>query len=81
MAIPLLEVENLRVQFCTIDGLVTAVNGVDLAPCPGKTVGLVGESGSGKRVTAMGIMRLLAEEPPLREIDAICFARCHLIAP
>jgi len=63
MATPILEIENLKVQFRTIDGLVTAVNGVDLVLNRGETVGLVGESGSGKSVTAMSIMRLLAEPP------------------
>lgn len=63
MSNPILEIENLRVNFHTIDGLVTAVNGVDLVLHRGETVGLVGESGSGKSVTAMSIMRLLAEPP------------------
>lgn len=63
MSNPILEIENLHVQFRTIDGLVSAVNGVDLTLHRGETVGLVGESGSGKSVTAMSIMRLLAEPP------------------
>lgn len=63
MSSPILEIENLKVQFQTIDGIVTAVNGVDLTLYKGETVGLVGESGSGKSVTAMSIMRLLAEPP------------------
>jgi oligopeptide transport system ATP-binding protein len=63
MSSPILEIENLQVQFQTIDGIVTAVNGVDLTLHRGETVGLVGESGSGKSVTAMSIMRLLAEPP------------------
>ena len=63
MSTPILEIENLHVKFHTIDGLVTAVNGVDLVLNRGETVGLVGESGSGKSVTAMSIMRLLAEPP------------------
>jgi oligopeptide/dipeptide ABC transporter ATP-binding protein len=63
MSNPILEIEDLHVSFRTIDGLVTAVNGVDLTLHRGETVGLVGESGSGKSVTAMSIMRLLAEPP------------------
>jgi len=63
MSSPILEIENLHVQFQTIDGVVNAVNGVDLTLHKGETVGLVGESGSGKSVTAMSIMRLLAEPP------------------
>ncbi len=63
MSSPILEIENLQVQFQTIDGIVTAVNGVDLTLHRGETIGLVGESGSCKCVTAMSIMRLLAEPP------------------
>jgi oligopeptide/dipeptide ABC transporter ATP-binding protein len=59
----LLEIENLQVEFSTIDGIVPAVTGVDLKVERGETVGLVGESGSGKSVTAMSCMRLLAEPP------------------
>ena len=63
MSSPILEIQNLKTRFHTIDGLVTAVDGVDLTLYRGETVGLVGESGSGKSVTAMSIMRLLSEPP------------------
>ena len=63
MSSPILEIQNLKTRFHTIDGLVPAVNGVDLTLYRGETVGLVGESGSGKSVTAMSIMRLLCEPP------------------
>ena len=49
----LLEVENLKTYFSTPDGLVKAVDVVDLRIEPGSTAGLVGESGSGKSVTAL----------------------------
>ena len=68
----LLEIENLQVEFSTIDGIVPAVTGVDLKVERGETVGLVGESGSGKSVTAMSCMRLLAE-PPARISGSIRF--------
>ena len=58
----LLEVENLRTQFPTNEGVVRAVDGVDLSIEPGQVVGLVGESGSGKSVLASSIMRIV-EEP------------------
>ena len=56
----LLQVENLRVQFPTREGLVRAVEGVDFAIKPRTTVGLVGESGSGKSVTAFAILHAVA---------------------
>jgi peptide/nickel transport system ATP-binding protein len=55
----LLEINNLKTYFTTLDGMVRAVDGVSLSVAPGQTVGLVGESGCGKSVTASSIMRLL----------------------
>lgn len=54
----LLSVENLRLQFKTDEGLVTAVDDVSFSLEPGEVMGLVGESGSGKSVTAKSIMKL-----------------------
>jgi ABC-type dipeptide/oligopeptide/nickel transport system ATPase component len=59
----LLEVRNLRTHFFTSDGLVRAVDGVDLTVRRGRTLGLVGESGCGKTVTALSIMRLVPSPP------------------
>ncbi|HZD56232.1 MAG TPA: ABC transporter ATP-binding protein [Anaerolineales bacterium] len=55
----LLEVKNLKTYFFTEDGVVKAVDGVDLAIKPGEVLGLVGESGCGKSVTSLSIMRLI----------------------
>ncbi|HET6318565.1 MAG TPA: ATP-binding cassette domain-containing protein, partial [Chloroflexota bacterium] len=60
---PLLEIENLQTHFFTSDGVVKAVDGVDLTIPRGKTLGVVGESGCGKSVTALSIMRLVQSPP------------------
>jgi oligopeptide/dipeptide ABC transporter ATP-binding protein len=56
---PLLEVKNLKTYFFTEDGVVKAVDGVDITVKPGEVLGLVGESGCGKSVTSLSIMRLI----------------------
>ncbi|WBV45169.1 ABC transporter ATP-binding protein [Pseudoroseomonas cervicalis] len=58
-AIPLLEVQNLTVEFATRRGTVRAVKRVDLSIARGETLGVVGESGSGKSVTSYAVMRIL----------------------
>jgi oligopeptide/dipeptide ABC transporter ATP-binding protein len=57
----LLEVRNLRTTFQTSGGSVRAVDGVSWDVEEGETVALVGESGCGKSVSALSIMRLVAE--------------------
>ncbi|MFQ5589990.1 MAG: ABC transporter ATP-binding protein [Phycisphaerae bacterium] len=63
VAAPLLDVRDLRVQFDTDAGVVTAVDGVSLQVRGGRTVAIVGESGCGKTVTALSIMRLIPQPP------------------
>jgi oligopeptide/dipeptide ABC transporter ATP-binding protein len=63
----LLEIRNLRTYFYTSDGVVPAVDGIDLSIRRGRTVGLVGESGCGKSVTSLSIMRLIP--PPGKTLE------------
>jgi oligopeptide/dipeptide ABC transporter ATP-binding protein len=68
MAENLLEVNNLKTYFFTRGGVVKAVNDVSFTIKPGETLGVVGESGCGKSVTALSVMRLVAD-PPGKIVD------------
>jgi dipeptide transport system ATP-binding protein len=57
---PLLEIENLSVEFPSHNGVLHAVEGVSLSLEKGEVLGIVGESGSGKSVTMMALMGLVA---------------------
>src|SRR5215469_2932636 len=59
----LLDVHGLKTHFKTDDGIVRAVDGVDLAVGRGETLSVVGESGSGKTVTAMSVLKLIPMPP------------------
>jgi oligopeptide/dipeptide ABC transporter ATP-binding protein len=59
----LLSVRNLTTSFATEFGAARAVDGVSFDLGHGETLGLVGESGCGKTVTALSILRLIAEPP------------------
>ena len=63
-----LEIEGLKTHFFTPDGVVRAVDGVSFEVRRGETLGVVGESGCGKSVTALSILRLVAD-PPGRIVD------------
>jgi oligopeptide transport system ATP-binding protein len=60
---PLLEVNNLHVEFRTQYGVAKAVNGANFRLSPGETLAILGESGCGKSVTAQAIMGIL-DTPP-----------------
>jgi peptide/nickel transport system ATP-binding protein len=59
----LLEIRGLKTHFDTDDGVVRAVDGVDLTIDRGETLGVVGESGCGKTVTAMTVLKLIQMPP------------------
>jgi peptide/nickel transport system ATP-binding protein len=61
----LLDIRGLKTWFATDDGVVRAVDGVDLRIDRGETVGVVGESGCGKTVTARSVLKLI-DMPPGR---------------
>jgi peptide/nickel transport system ATP-binding protein len=55
----LIQISDLRTYFYLAEGVVRAVDGVDLTIQRGHTLGVVGESGCGKSMTAHSIMRLV----------------------
>jgi len=57
---PLLEVEDLHVEFATQSATMHAVEGVSLTLDEGEVLGIVGESGSGKSVSMLALMGLVA---------------------
>ena len=60
---PLLDIRGLKTHLRTEDGMVHAVDGVDVRIHRGETVGIVGESGCGKTVTAMSVLKLIPMPP------------------
>ena len=77
---PLLEVRDLRTYFYTDEGVGRAVDGVSFAVGKGETLGIVGESGCGKSVSALSVMRLLADPPGRIESGHIQFKGRDLLA-
>jgi oligopeptide/dipeptide ABC transporter ATP-binding protein len=78
-AVPLLEIDNLQTHFFTSAGTVRAVDGVSYSVAPGETPGVVGESGCGKSVTALSVLRLVADPPGRIVGGAIRFAGKNLL--
>ena len=70
MARRLLEVNNLTTHFFTSDGVVKAVDGISYHLDEGEILGIVGESGCGKSVSALSLMRLVAD-PPGKIVDGV----------
>lgn len=71
----LLEIKNLKTHFFLQEGIVRAVDGVNMQIARGQTLGVIGESGCGKSVTAQSILRIVPT-PPARIVDgAILYHR------
>lgn len=70
----ILEIKDLVVRYETEDGIVKAVNSVNLALRQGAAVGLVGETGAGKTTLAKSILRLI-QWPPGRIVSGEIFYR------
>ena len=60
---PLLEVNQLEVEFKTRAGIARVLDGISFSLMPGETLGIVGESGCGKSITALSIMGLVPQPP------------------
>ena len=67
----ILDVKDLVVRFETDDGIVRAVNGLDLQIERGHAIGLVGETGAGKTTTALSLLRLVPDPPGVVECEKI----------
>ena len=63
----LIEIKDLRTYFFLAEGVVRAVDGVDLTIRRGQTLGVVGESGCGKSMTAHSVLRIVPS--PGRIVD------------
>jgi peptide/nickel transport system ATP-binding protein len=63
----LLEVKDLKIHFFTDEGVVKAVDGIDMNIYRGKTLCLVGESGCGKSVASRAFLKIV--RPPGRIVD------------
>ncbi len=59
----ILEIKDLVVHYITDEGVVEAVNGLNMTLKRGETLGLVGETGAGKTTTALSILRLVPNPP------------------
>lgn len=75
----LLDIKNLTIHYTTDDGIVCAVEDLDLSLGYGETLGFVGETGAGKTTTALGIMRLIPNPPGKIESGEIYFEGSNLL--
>jgi oligopeptide transport system ATP-binding protein len=77
---PVLEVDDLHVEFRTRSGVVNAVNGISYSLDAGETLAILGESGSGKSVSAQAIMGILDVPPAVITGGGIRFQGRDILA-
>jgi oligopeptide/dipeptide ABC transporter ATP-binding protein len=77
---PLLRIRNLHTYFFLNEGVLKAVDGIDLDLREGETLGIVGESGCGKSVTALSILQLIPSPPGKIVKGKIYFEGSDLLA-
>lgn len=56
---PLVQIQNLRIEFDVRAGVIKAVDGVSFDIYRGQTLGVIGESGCGKSITARAILQMV----------------------
>jgi len=78
---PLLEVEDLHLEFRIEDGTVRAVNGLSYVLGQGETLAILGESGSGKSVSAQAVMGILDTPPGFVTRGSVKFRGVELFEP
>lgn len=76
----LLEIKGLSVEFRIYEGVVKAINNLNLSVPRKKTIGLVGETGAGKTTTALSIMRLIPKPPGMITSGEILFEGKDLLS-
>lgn len=69
----ILDIKNLSVHYETVDGVVHAVENLNLTLEEGRTLGLVGETGAGKTTTMKAIMQILPQPPAKIKAGEIFF--------
>ena len=73
----LIRIRDLTVRFYTYEGVVYAIDDLDLDIRQGETLGIVGETGSGKTMTALAILRLIPYPGKIESGSIVLLGRDH----